>query len=56
MKAKQTLALLLVLALFLGACATPTTVAQSREAYVKAHPELDPRVKNAILQAARCRA
>jgi hypothetical protein len=50
MKIKQTLALFLVLALFLGACATPTTLTQSREAYVKAHPDLDPKVKNAILQ------
>ncbi len=50
MKAKQTLALVLALALLAGACATPTTLTQSREAYVKAHPELDPKVKTAILQ------
>jgi len=50
MKAKQTLALFLVLALFVGACATPTTLTQSREDYIKAHPNLDPKVKNAILQ------
>ena len=46
MNARSTLALLLVLALFVGACATM----QSREAYVKAHPKLDPKVKNAILE------
>jgi outer membrane protein assembly factor BamE (lipoprotein component of BamABCDE complex) len=49
MNARRTLALFLVLALFVGACATPTTM-QSREAYVKAHPQLDPKVKNAILE------
>jgi hypothetical protein len=46
MNARRTLALFLVLALFVGACATT----QSREAYVKAHPELAPTVKNAILE------
>jgi hypothetical protein len=50
MNARRTLALFLVLALFVGACATPTTLTQSREAYVKAHPELDPKVKSAILE------
>jgi hypothetical protein len=49
MNARRTLALFLVLALFVGACATPTTL-QSREAYVKAHPGLDPKVKNVILE------
>lgn len=48
MNARRTLALFLVLALFVGACAT--TMLQSREAYVKAHPELDPKVKNVILE------
>ena len=28
----------------------PPPMLQSREAYVKAHPELDPKVKNAILE------
>jgi outer membrane protein assembly factor BamE (lipoprotein component of BamABCDE complex) len=50
MSTRRTLALFLVLALFAGACATPTTLMDSREAYVKAHPELDPTVKNAILE------
>ena len=48
MNARRTLALFLVLALFVGACAT--TMLQSREAYVKAHPELDTKVKKAILE------
>jgi outer membrane protein assembly factor BamE (lipoprotein component of BamABCDE complex) len=46
MNARRTLALFLVLALFVGAC----TTMQSREAYVKAHPGLDHTVKNAILE------
>jgi hypothetical protein len=50
MNARRKLALFLILALFVGACATPTTLMQSQEAYVKAHPELAPKVKNAILE------
>jgi putative hemolysin len=50
MTAKKTLALVLAMALLVGACATPTTLMQSREAYVRAHPNLDPKVKDAILQ------
>ena len=34
----------------LSACATPATLAQNREAYVQAHPELSSKVKEAILR------
>jgi len=50
MLAKKTLIAVIIVSLFLGACATTTTLTQSRENYVKAHPDLDPKVKNAILQ------
>lgn len=41
---------ILLLSALLSACATPATLAQSREAYVQAHPELSPQVKEAILR------
>lgn len=41
---------LLVIAVVLSACATPATVTQNREAYVQAHPELNSKVKEAILR------
>ena len=52
MNARRTLAVFLVLSVFVGACATPTALMDSREAYIKAHPELNPKVKNAILEGA----
>jgi hypothetical protein len=48
MRAQRTVILLLIVAIFLGACAP--TLTQTREDYVKAHPGLDPKVKDAILQ------
>ena len=48
MRAPKTLILLVIIAIFLGACAP--TLTQTREDYVKAHPNLDPKVKEAILQ------
>ena len=48
MRAQRTVILLLIVAIFLGACAP--TLTQTREDYIKAHPNLDPQVKEAILQ------
>jgi hypothetical protein len=48
MLAKKLLIVLIVASIFLGACAP--TLTQSREEYVKAHPNLDPKIKDAILQ------
>jgi hypothetical protein len=50
MVAKKALLVVIIVSLVLGACATPTTLTQSREDYVKAHPNLNPKVKEAILQ------
>lgn len=50
MVAKKTLLVVIIVSLVLGACATTATLTQSREDYVKAHPDLDPKVKEAILQ------
>jgi hypothetical protein len=50
MLSKKTLIWVIIMSLFLGACATPATLTQSREDYVKAHPNLDPKTKEAILQ------
>lgn len=48
MRVKKTLILLVVIsAIFVGACAP--TLSQTREDYVKANPNLDPQIKEAIL-------
>jgi uncharacterized protein YodC (DUF2158 family) len=41
---------ILLLSALLSACATPASLTQNREAYVQAHPELSPQVKEAILR------
>ncbi len=46
MRGKRILVALLVMSLFCGACAP--TLTDSREAYIKAHPDLAPKVKDAI--------
>jgi uncharacterized protein YodC (DUF2158 family) len=42
--------LVLLMGVVLSACATPATLTQNREAYIQAHPELSPKVKEAILR------
>jgi uncharacterized protein YodC (DUF2158 family) len=47
---KRMFVLVLLMGVVLSACATPATLTQNREAYIQAHPELSPKVKEAILR------